>query len=227
MTLTKSIQSSTGEYATTATDTLPNLHCFNPRSHFEINIEFSSGSADLWAWSYFERCVAWSNNATVETPKLPIKVIQRIAYETLLAMAHLHDRLHIFHADIKIENLLVSVLENQEGAAQDDYAVSVRVCDFGHSNWLNQGMKHIGTLGNASPELVRASQNKGLVDGAKADVFALGKTIQKLLEVSGIADCDGYEEELEMVNDLLEGMLWKDPKDRYSMREAAGHAWFK
>ncbi|KAJ3028571.1 UNVERIFIED_CONTAM: hypothetical protein HDU68_001370 [Siphonaria sp. JEL0065] len=149
--LTKSVRNSSGVKANSNTDCIPALHALNPRSGLEIVVPFSSGS--LWAWCYFERCVAWSHGSAATT-KLPVPVIKQIAYQSLCALTHLHERLGIFHADIKVENLLLAIADNQDNKGQGNYSVAVRVCDFGYSDWLSVGMKHIGTVGNASPELV-------------------------------------------------------------------------
>ncbi|KAJ3027689.1 UNVERIFIED_CONTAM: hypothetical protein HDU68_003330 [Siphonaria sp. JEL0065] len=224
--LTKSIRNSSGVKANSDTDAIPPLHAINPRSGLEIVVPFSSGSADLWAWCYFERCVAWSHGSAATT-KLPVPVIKQIAFQSLCALTHLHERLGIFHADIKVENLLLAITDNQDGKGEDNYNVAVRVCDFGHSDRLSVGMKHIGTVGNASPELVANESKKG-VDGAKADVFALGVLVMKLLDSSGAFENEDYNQrEVELVDSLLKGMMEENPVQRMTMRQALEHAWFQ
>ncbi|KAI9344326.1 kinase-like domain-containing protein [Obelidium mucronatum] len=223
--MTKSIRNANNVLANADSDALPPFHILNPRFGVDIVIPFSSGSADLWAWSYFERCVAWSHG-TAATTKLPVPVIKQIAFQSLSAMAHLHECLGFFHADIKVENLLLTVMDNQDGTNEENYNVSVRICDFGHSDRLSVGMKHIGTVGNASPELV-ANEGKRGVDGAKADVYALGVLIMKLLDASGVFEADLWDEtELRLVDNLLQGMLAEVPEERLSMRQAAMNSWF-
>ncbi|KAJ3082201.1 hypothetical protein HDU99_003355 [Rhizoclosmatium hyalinum] len=218
---TYKIQNSEGHYANNETQTLAPLLYYS-QLWGPSSLPFSSGASDCWGWAYYESCIAWAKKTPKNSPaKLPIRVIKTIVYKVLIAMIHLHERLGMFHCDIKLENILVSRASNSDEPI-DDYNVNIRVCDFGHSDFLIHGMKHIGTEGNAAPELV-ASKGRVAVDGAKADVYAMGAMIEKLVEARDAAKEDDFDL---FLRDLLDGMMADDPQQRMSMREAAEHFWF-
>ncbi|KAJ3227250.1 hypothetical protein HDU78_010086 [Chytriomyces hyalinus] len=213
-----------------------------------VTLQFSNGSADLWAWSYFERCANW-DPATGETAGLPGHLVKKIIGDVCSGLHHLH-ALGMYHGDIKSENVLVTAVnkdsltsEVQVGGAQGDYHIEVRICDFGHTESRSTGVRNVGTLDHAPPEYSKSAVQRGVfVDGAKADVYALGLMATRLLASSGmfsemVVDMDNMlgmvrdgviegMSELELVDDLLKGMLCDEPEARFSMEQVLTHPWF-
>ncbi|KAJ3117661.1 MAP kinase kinase (MEK) [Physocladia obscura] len=206
----------------------------NPRTGLYTTVPFSSGCGDIWAWSYYERVNSWKQNHPTPDktmPLLPLPVIKNIAFQVIRGMMHFHEQHGFFHGDIKAENVLViGAPDNSK-----DYDCEVRICDFGHANSSSRSMYQAGTLENAPPELIAALKlnNTGqvFIDGTKADVFAVGIMILRLLKSSGVLDgrvacSDDVAVDLGQAERLLDRMTTRDPAQRPSMREALAFPWF-
>ncbi|KAI8613404.1 kinase-like domain-containing protein [Chytriomyces sp. MP71] len=209
-----------------------------------VILPFSSGCSDLWAWSYFERTTSWDRGTGKSV--LPAALVRTILREICEALAHLH-ALGMYHGDVKAENVLVNAVDPSSGfkdavetASSHRYNVSVRLCDFGHTEMIASSMHHIGTVDNAPPEFNKDNLRKGaFLDGAKADVYAMGLLVGKLISSSGLLDDlsdmsmfglvqDGvqHKSELELFHELLMGMVADDPEERWGMDRVARHPWF-
>ncbi|KAI8611889.1 kinase-like domain-containing protein [Chytriomyces sp. MP71] len=111
-----------------------------------ILLPFSSGSSDLWAWSYYERSVNW--DCETGRTHLPFCLIKKILKDLCCAVAHMHE-IGLFHGDIKAENVLVSATFESEGRTDgfNRYGdVSIRLCDFGHSDFTDARREKVDLL---------------------------------------------------------------------------------
>lgn len=105
--------------------------------------------------------------------KLEEKIVKKITRSLLNGLSHLHS-LNIVHRDIKLENILVNHIDEND--------VDVVLSDLGLSEKLQKGEKSVssvGTLEYASPELI-----EGLPSDSSSDMWGLGVVIYTLLSGS-------------------------------------------
>jgi serine/threonine protein kinase len=171
----------------------------------------------------------------VRTNALDEDTVKGIVRRILSALAYLHTQ-HIWHRDIKPDNLLVM-----------DYSLSpecVVLGDFGFARRFPDGIcenSFPGSLHYAAPELI-----EGRPYNESVDIWALGITMFVCLtgtwpfgstDPEGIRDAirmglpDLFDGELMDVSDecaeLIDWMLEVDPKGRPSAKEGAQHKWFR
>ncbi|KAI8616688.1 kinase-like domain-containing protein [Chytriomyces sp. MP71] len=202
-------------------------------------LDFTSGSSDLWAWAYAHRDHVWKTEGHSLLPLNPVKAIIRQMAEGLAVM---HSE-GWYHGDIKVENALVQAAPGK---------VSVRLIDFGHAKHASSGIKNYGTQEVSPPEfLVDSPFAERQIDGRAADVFALGMVLYSLLNETGElpAVCKDIREGRLGYNDLvsrhggllpldglvdldndgwdlISGMTLVDPAQRLSIQEVLDHIWF-
>ncbi|KAJ3088914.1 Serine/threonine-protein kinase ulk2 [Physocladia obscura] len=220
---------------------------YNSTTLRRVNLPFSSGSSDLWAWAYTHRAHAWELSQFQNT-KLPIRQVRQIIQRVAMALAEVHAR-GFYHGDIKLENILVeAVVPDCFGAKSPE----IRLADFGHARRVASGIRHYGTQDISPPELLRDSPyDAAKCDGRASDVFALGMMMYILVNDSGDlpkmaqaikAGTIGYDElvavdsgfypmnGLEDIDvcgqELLDGMCMVDPKRRLTVEQIIAHSWF-
>jgi len=153
-----------------------------------------------------------------------------ILYKSLLAIQAIHKE-GIVHRDTKLENIMLKRHENY---------YSVKVIDFGnakklfnnHHNGLLQTFvmkKHVsGTPDYVPPEISKPTSDMMVVDynGFQFDAYSMGISAIRLF-------CKGFDGAAnnpifknERFKDLINGLICKDPIDRYTISEAINHEYF-
>ncbi|KAJ3379103.1 hypothetical protein HDU84_007051 [Entophlyctis sp. JEL0112] len=210
----------------------------------------STGSTDLWAWSYAKRLEAFKLK---KHTMLPLAAVKSIAKQTAYAL-HLVHTAGYYHGDVKSENIIC-----QENPASADIP-QIILADFGHSRPTSVKMKYYGTFDVAPPEFLADSPYcADFVDGTCADVFALGIVIYTLVSrngevpdlmktmregnvgfwelfaclggslpisrhVEGRSEHQGNGLDAAFWN-LIDGMCMVDPRERLSMLQVVKHPW--
>ena len=195
---------------------------FENSEYFYIIMEYCSGS-DLF--SYIEKSKF----------KLSEKKACEIIFKLCRALYYIHSY-GIIHRDLKPENILMT--DNSSKA-------DIRILDFGLSKILGPDEtcnEPYGTLSYCAPEVI-----KGENYNKQADLFSVGVITYLLL--CGQLPFNHKDSEKEIVRltlyeepsfkskvwknisseaiDFIKGMLKKNPKDRFSIKEAIEHNWFK
>ena len=195
---------------------------FENSEYFYIIMEYCSGS-DLF--SYIEKSKF----------KLTEKKACEIIFKLCRALYYIHSY-GIIHRDLKPENILMT--DNSSKA-------DIRILDFGLSKILGPDEtcnEPYGTLSYCAPEVI-----KGENYNKQADLFSVGVITYLLL--CGQLPFNHKDSEKEIVRltlyeepsfkskvwknisseaiDFIKGMLKKNPKDRFSIKEAIEHNWFK
>ena len=158
--------------------------------------------------------------------KLSESVTKVIFKQIIEGLKYIH-RKKIVHRDIKLDNILI------------DLTNTVKICDFGVSKKINKGdmmYDHCGTPAYIAPEIFK---NHGY-EGFACDIWSAGVTLYYMLGgmqpfcAESIKDLEkvileGKYEKLEDVspeaNDLIDGMLQLDPKNRLTEDEILKHPW--
>jgi len=159
--------------------------------------------------------------------KIPELQAKKFFTEIALVMKHLHCDIMVAHRDLKAENILI----DKEGR--------IRIIDFGLSKALDAVDEILktacGSIAYAPPEMVRGeSYTLG------ADIWSLG-----ILLYAMVAGRLPYEDEnmgtlikkimyltpnypelfTKDLKDLLNGILMKDPKQRFDINKILSHPW--
>jgi serine/threonine protein kinase len=189
-----------------------------------------NGAAFAMPFAFGGDLLSW-----VRTNPIDEDTVKGIVRRILSALAYLHDK-HIWHRDIKPDNLLVM-----------DYSLSpecVVLGDFGFARRFPDGIcenNFPGSLHYAAPELI-----EGRPYNESVDIWALGITMFVCLagrwpfdsgDPEMIRDAirkglpELFDGELLDVSDecadLIDWMLEVDPKRRPSAKEAAQHKWLR
>lgn len=154
---------------------------------------------------------------------IPERLAVRYLYQIASAVQYLLGK-KLLHRDIKPENILV------------DRNFDVKLCDFGWACVLDSERPEFGlcgTLEYMSPEMLAQKRH-----GEKTDVWALGILLFELLHGSPPYKADNFEtmkrqSEVRIIQanpkvsaetrDLLEKMVVKDPKHRFSIDQVLAH----
>ena len=154
---------------------------------------------------------------------IPERLAVRYLYQIASAVQYLLSK-KLLHRDIKPENILV------------DRNFDVKLCDFGWACVLDSERPEFGlcgTLEYMSPEMLAQKRHE-----AKTDVWALGILLFELLHGSPPYKADNFEtmkrqSEVRIIQanprvsaetrDLLEKMVVKDPKNRFSIDQVLAH----
>ncbi|CAD8206366.1 unnamed protein product [Paramecium pentaurelia] len=173
-----------------------------------------------------------------ETGFLPAETLQRLAYNLLSALNHIH-QFNIAHRDLKPENLLLKSYENNHEIILADFGLAAQLQD---ENIL---FKRCGTPGFVAPEILEYTDGQQFYD-EKCDVFSAG-IILYLLITGGqpftgkdqkailkankdcIIDFDDslFKSAPIQMQDLIRSMLLKKSQDRLSSSECLRHPYFK
>ncbi|CAD8119583.1 unnamed protein product [Paramecium sonneborni] len=173
-----------------------------------------------------------------ETGFLPAETLQRLAYNLLSALNHLH-QFNIAHRDLKPENLLLKSYENNYDIVLADFGLAASLLD---DNIL---FKRCGTPGFVAPEILEYNDGQQFYN-EKCDVFSAG-IILYLLITGGqpftgkdqkailkankdcIIDFDDslYKSAPIQMQNLIQFMLLKKSQDRMSSSECLRHPYFK
>ncbi|CAD8197215.1 unnamed protein product [Paramecium pentaurelia] len=173
-----------------------------------------------------------------ETGFLPAETLQRLAYNLLSALNHLH-QYKIAHRDLKPENLLLRSNENNYDIILADFGLAAQLTD---ENIL---FKRCGTPGFVAPEILDYMEGQQFYD-EKCDVFSAGVILYLLITggqpftgkdqkaiLKANKDCQiDFDDSLFksapiQMQDLIKSMLQKKPSYRLSSTECLRHPYFK
>ncbi|CAD8163793.1 unnamed protein product [Paramecium octaurelia] len=172
-----------------------------------------------------------------ETGFLPAETMQKLAFNLISALRHMHEN-NLIHRDLKPENLLLKSRENN---------YEIVLADFGLATSLNEEplFKRCGTPGFVAPEILE------YIDGLdfycdKCDVFSAGIILYLLITgntpFAGIdqksilknnkqCEVDFKDQQFKLapiqMQDLVQSMLMKKPSLRLSSEECLKHPYFK
>lgn len=169
------------------------------------------------------------NKQDMTTTPIPHEKLVRILRQLVSGLRYLHKR-NIIHRDIKPDNILLDI----DGKPY--------LADFGVSEIAKSGSVHSteGTPVFLSPELFRGDPH---IDGAAADVWALGVTIYGAVYGRLPFVGPNYEAVKKLVlqsppafppenpmtskwKDVLQGLLTKDPANRMTLKDLKAHPIF-
>ncbi|KAJ3373458.1 Checkpoint kinase 2 [Kappamyces sp. JEL0680] len=225
----------------------------NPSKSADDVLSFSSLPQILYRSSSSVRILSGTSSSLFEyidynkCGKVPSRSLRPLFKQICLSVSHLH-QLGIVHGDIKEENILI-------GAAKNGRLLA-KLCDFGHATRVdsrNPRMRLYGTRVLTPPELLchlRAEEtqrptSQPLCLGLKQDIWALGIVFWTMLHGSLPAENDMYISggyDLDRFScypasyaaitdpvclDLLQKMLWIDPKGRFDISQVLDHPFFK
>ncbi|CAI5715779.1 unnamed protein product [Hyaloperonospora brassicae] len=133
-----------------------------------------------------------------ELKVVPEHVAKRILKQTLAALAYCHEMGQV-HRDVKAENVLL--------CASEDGVLTVKLADFGLSEELQHGSRHLqtmcGTPQYLSPELVSGRRH-----GAPADIWGAG--ILAYMMLSGLVPFHEARNDTELFKLISLGAVWYD-----------------
>jgi len=155
--------------------------------------------------------LARSSGGRVPTP-VALHVVQQIAH----ALAHAHEA-EVVHRDVTPQNILLS------------WSGDVKLSDFGIA--LARGRQVETTVGVVKGKVayLAPEQREGLAATGRADVYALGQTLHRLLRgetasPEAIGARDWLDDEAPDVRELLRAMLSPSPAERPDAAEVAAKA---
>ncbi|CAK82353.1 unnamed protein product (macronuclear) [Paramecium tetraurelia] len=172
-----------------------------------------------------------------ETGFLPAQTMQKLAFNLISALRHMHEN-NLIHRDLKPENLLLKSTENH---------YEIVLADFGLATSLNEEplFKRCGTPGFVAPEILE------YVDGMdfycdKCDVFSAGVILyllitgnapfagadqKSILKSNKQCEVDFKDQQFKLaptqMQDLVQSMLIRKPSFRLSSEECLKHPYFK
>ncbi|KAJ7057975.1 kinase-like protein [Mycena amicta] len=117
--------------------------------------------------------------------QLPIKLIQTIMRQVILAVSYLHEKCNILHTDIKSNNILLVLSEDEILPATPTIPtevipdITVKLIDLGVSCWADRVEDHFTDL-IQSPELRAPEVCVGAGWGKSADTWSLGLLVYEL-----------------------------------------------
>ncbi|CAD8141229.1 unnamed protein product [Paramecium pentaurelia] len=158
-----------------------------------------------------------------ETGFLPAETLQRLAYNLLSALNHMH-QFNIAHRDLKPENLLLKSYENNHEIILADFGLAAQLQD---ENIL---FKRCGTPGFVAPEILEYNDGQQFYD-EKCDLTIYRQGLKGYLK--GNKDCIiDFDDSLFksapiQMQDLIRSMLLKKSQDRLSSSECLRHPYFK
>ncbi len=161
----------------------------------------------------------------------------RVIIEQVLLSLDFFQRKRIVHRDIKLENILISSVE-------DHSEYEIRIADFGLAIFTSEDEKVTGKCG--SPGYVAPEVFKSKFYDYRCDIFSLGSVMYQLLTGEYLFDGESAKEIIKrniecnlsyavkqmksmsaQCRDLMLWMLEADPDNRATAKQALKHHWFK
>jgi serine/threonine protein kinase len=214
------------------------LHCSFRHENIVRGLEWSENSTEyLMVMEYMNKAEYF--NEKIDVNLCPVKSelkMKSYISDTLEGLSYLHSK-GIVHGDIKLQNMLVSKTEDDDGAIP-----IVKLCDFGLSRILSKDTGkfymefQVGSIPYMAPEI----QPKSNVD-EKIDMWALGVTLYKMAVAYKPTQIAGYKygngpvpfrkvdwrKRSHELQDLITNLLEVDSNKRISVEEALQHPWFQ
>ncbi|KAJ3126992.1 hypothetical protein HK100_009987 [Physocladia obscura] len=206
----------------------------------------TTGSNDLWQWSYALRCYNYYHNTNAKASTIvPRQAIKHVIRQIAQGLSFMHSQ-GIYHGDVKIENV---ICEHVSGSLPRTY-----LTDFGHAQYAEYGIKQYGTQTTSGPEFLQDSPFiDNQLDGRASDVFALGVALMILVSERGeepeslrVINNEDYKyfavlkarsgqfpfvENVEDVGhdfwNLVDGMCRVDPRERLTIEQILQHSWLQ
>lgn len=158
---------------------------------------------------------------------IPEERASHIYAQIVIALNYLHNTLGVIHRDIKPENIMLEDRKN------------VKIIDFGLSCVSNGKpmMERCGSLSYASPEMIRNEPYN-----YAHDIWSSGILLYAI--IFGNLPFDEEDAQLQMhqilkddfyitspvsvdLEELLDGLLTKDARDRFTLEQVMDHPWIK
>ncbi|CAD8175112.1 unnamed protein product [Paramecium octaurelia] len=168
---------------------------------------------------------------------LPAETMQKLAFNLISAINHMHDN-RIIHRDLKPENLLLKSTENNH---------EIILADFGLATCLDDKplFKRCGTPGFVAPEILDYNDGQEFYTD-KCDVFSAGIILyflitgntpffgndqKAILKNNRLCEINFKEHHFKLapiqMQDLIQSMLLKRVSYRLSSQECMRHPYFK
>ncbi|CAD8154730.1 unnamed protein product [Paramecium octaurelia] len=172
-----------------------------------------------------------------ETGFLPAETVQKLAFNLVSALSHMHEN-RVIHRDLKPENLLLRSTENN---------YEIILADFGLATNLDEEhlFKRCGTPGFVAPEILEYTEGQEFYTD-KCDVFSAGIILyllitgntpfigidqKSILKNNKECEIDFKEPHFKLapiqMQDLIQSMLQKKVSYRLSSQECMRHPYFK
>ncbi|CAK76430.1 unnamed protein product (macronuclear) [Paramecium tetraurelia] len=172
-----------------------------------------------------------------ETGFLPAETVQKLAFNLVSALSHMHEN-RVIHRDLKPENLLLRSTENN---------YEIILADFGLATNLDEEhlFKRCGTPGFVAPEILEYVEGQEFYTD-KCDVFSAGIILyllitgntpfigvdqKSILKNNKECEIDFKEPHFKLapiqMQDLIQSMLQKKVSYRLSSQECMRHPYFK
>ena len=191
---------------------------------------FERGFADDFAYIAMEYCADGDLWQRLDGRPMPLAQSIGILRQIGLGLTAAHGR-HVIHRDLKPANVL---LRDPNTVALADFGAA---CDLGLSKMAIAHSKVVGTPAYTSPEIIRCEE----VD-CRTDLYSAGvilyqmvtgtlpyraPSVAKIFQAHMHAPLPKLKGQLAVLQPLLDGLLAKDPNDRFQSAEEllAGIRW--
>lgn len=123
------------------------------------------------------------------------KEIKSILYQILSALSHLHTKEHIFHRDMKPENLLIAIAADQ--------VITIKLADFGCAADIKKrstpNSDYVSTRWYRAPEVLLKSSNYSF----PIDLWAVGTIFAELITLNPLFPGQSEVDQLFRICNLL------------------------
>ena len=172
------------------------------------------------------------------------EIVQHLMRQIVDAIKYLH-KCHILHRDLKLDNILVNFVNEQDKTKMNMLGAQVKLIDFGFATKIdpnkNLAFSTLGTPVNMDPAILRQLNHiDNQVSGydEKADIWSLGTVCYEMLIGKSTFEAKNMKDLLKKIEageytipttlskevvSFLNAMLQYDPKIRLSADELSRH----